>query len=634
MTPKQILTRYWGYSSFRPLQEEIIGSVLEGKDTLALLPTGGGKSVCYQVPALASEGLCLVISPLIALMKDQVDNLRKKGIIASAIHSGIGPAETDLIFNNCLMGATKLLYLAPERLKSEKTLAKIEEMKISLVAVDEAHCISQWGYDFRPSYLEIGRIRESKPGIPVLALTATATAKTVKDITRKLLFNAQNIFRASFRRENLAYMCLDEENKLQRLLKVVSRVKGSGIIYARSRQKTKEIAAFLVKNNHPASFYHAGLKPEIRDDRQQEWSRGKSRIMVCTNAFGMGIDKPDVRFVVHYDIPESIEAYFQEAGRAGRDGKKSYAVMFFNNPDISELKERVKTNYPPPDEIRRVYQALADFYSIPEGAGELTTYDFEMYRFCNRYSINPNTAFNCLKLLEGEYFISLSDAVSLPSKIHFNVNKSELYKFQVAHDRYDPFIKILLRSYTGLFEDYVKINESEIAKRMVEPVEETVKKLKVLNRFGIVTYVPASDKPKVTFLQPRLDSRYVSIPKEILEFRNERAAERMNAMISYISGRAKCRSQALLSYFDETDSPRCGNCDICLTRNKLGLSNLEFDKISSQVKTFLRVKPQPLDTLVQVVQNTTEEKTVKVIQWLIDNDKIAIDAGNTLTWKK
>lgn len=423
MNIHNILAKYWGYHSFRPLQEEIITSVLQGNDTLALLPTGGGKSVCFQVPALVQEGVCIVISPLIALMKDQVDNLQKKGISAIAITSAMHKREIDIAFDNCVYGNIKFLYLSPERLITPIAQARIQKMKVSLIAVDEAHCISQWGYDFRPSYLEIAKLRELQPKVPVLALTATATPEVVKDIQEKLRFKKANVLQKSFERKNLAYVVIGEEDKLSRLLKVVNNVGGTGVVYVRNRKKTQEVAAFLQKNKIPADFYHAGLTPGERSQKQDSWIKNKTRVIVATNAFGMGIDKPDVRFVVHLDLPDSLEAYFQEAGRAGRDEGKAYAVMLYNEADINDLKSNVEMSFPSVEEIRQTYQALANYYQLAVGSGEGAAFDFDISELCRNYKLEPVTVFNSIRFLEKEGYISATEAVYQPSRINFTLNK-------------------------------------------------------------------------------------------------------------------------------------------------------------------------------------------------------------------
>ncbi|MFH1322174.1 MAG: ATP-dependent DNA helicase RecQ [Bacteroidota bacterium] len=641
MTIHQILTKYWGFSKFRPLQEEIINSVLDGKDTLALLPTGGGKSICFQVPALAKEGVCLVISPLIALMKDQVENLKKRGIPATAVFSGMHKNEIDIALDNCIYGKTKLLYLSPERLCSELVRIRIGKMNVNLIAVDEAHCISQWGYDFRPSYLTIADIRKIQPDVPILGLTATATPNVVKDIQKKLLFEKENLFQKSFERKNLAYVVLTEDDKLKRLLKIVNNVRGSGIIYARNRKKTKEIAVFLKKNpdktgkgNISADYYHAGLDSNLRSAKQTAWTKNKCRVIVSTNAFGMGIDKPDVRFVVHFNPPDSLEAYFQEAGRAGRDEKKAFAVLLYNDSDRINFKDLIEISFPSLDEIKNTYQALANYFQLAVGSGEGTCFDFDISDFSDQYNLKILNVFNSIKFLEKEGYITTTDALFMPPKIHFTIKKQKLYEFQVTNKNLDSFIKLLLRSYGGTFDDFVKINEAELAKRANITKKEVINLLKTLDKLQVLTYTPQNKFPQIVFAQPRIDTSDLSISRQNYEERKKQAIERMNAVISYASGSNKCRSQVLLAYFGETDSYRCGICDVCIERNKLQLSQLEFDSVLQQVKPILSSEPKTLTELIDSIKETSEDKAIKVIQWLIDNDKIKYNNDDRLVWNK
>lgn len=622
LTIQQALTKYWGYTEFRPMQEEIITSVLQGKDTLALLPTGGGKSVCFQVPALVSDGICIVVSPLIALMKDQVDNLRKKNINSIAITSAMHKREVDIALDNCIYGQVKFLYLSPERLGSDIVQARIKKMKVNLIAVDEAHCISQWGYDFRPSYLKIAILRDIHPNVPVLALTATATKEVVTDIQQQLRFREQNVLQKSFERRNLAYIVVNEEDKLARLMKVVRNVGGSGVVYVRNRKKTQEIAAFLQRNKITADFYHAGLLPGERAQKQENWIKNRIQIMVSTNAFGMGIDKPDVRFVVHVDLPDSLEAYFQEAGRAGRDEKKAYAVMLVNESDVQELQRSIELSFPSLDEIRQTYQALANYYQLAIGSGENTAFDFDISEFCHRWNLQPVTVFNSIKFLEKEGYVIATEALYQPSRIHFLLNKEELYKFQVANPGFDPFIKLLLRSYGGTFDNYVKISESDMARRGKIDRSRVTDLLQKLQQQEVLSYLSQTNLPQVIFIMPRQDAKTLHISKEHLAGRKTIALKRMEAVIDYVTSRHKCRSQTLLAYFGETDAYRCGVCDVCLERNKLELTDLDFDSIFRQVQLLLGVQPMPLDKLVDGIQGYKEDRSIKVIQWLLDNGKL------------
>lgn len=634
MTIHQLLLKHWGYSHFRPLQEEIINSVLAGNDTLALMPTGGGKSICFQVPALLKEGICIVISPLIALMKDQVENLKAKGIKAMAITSGMNKKEIDIAFDNCVYGDYKFLYLSPERLETDIARVRIQKMKVNLIAVDEAHCISQWGYDFRPSYLKIAELRELLPKVPFLALTATATPEVTKDIQQKLLFRKGNLLRKSFERKNLAYMVIKEEDKMSRLLKIATKIKGTGIVYVRNRKKTQEIAGFLKRNHISSDYYHAGIESHIRDAKQEAWIKNNTRVIVCTNAFGMGIDKPDVRFVVHMDLPDCLEAYFQEAGRGGRDEKKSFAVLLYNDSDKIEMQHNIEMSFPHLDEIQKTYQALANFFQIPIGTGSGSTFDFDINDFCSRYNLNHLIAFNAIKFLEKEGYLSLSDSFFQPSRVHFLFNKEQLYRFQVEHTAFDEFIKLLLRSYSGIFDNYTKISESEIGKRISKTHEEVKRVLTELQKLEVLAYIPQTEMPQLTFLTERTNAKDIHISKENFQKRKEKAEERMSWMMHYVESKTKCRSQMLLSYFGETDSYRCGVCDFCLERNKLELSNLEFERVTDQLKKNLSHNSLPLSDLINSVKNSSEDKTIKVVQWLIENEKLVYSEENKLHWKK
>ncbi|NQV03568.1 MAG: RecQ family ATP-dependent DNA helicase [Bacteroidia bacterium] len=633
MNPRQILLKYWGFASFRPLQEEIIQSILDGEDTLALLPTGGGKSICFQVPALAREGLCLVISPLIALMKDQVDNLKERGIPAAAIYSGMHRDEIDLVLSNAKFGNTKLLYISPERLESTQMRDAIDRMKINFLAVDEAHCVSQWGYDFRPPYLKIAEIRPFIPGVPILALTATATPKVVKDIQQKLEFRKEHLFQQSFERKNLIYVVIKEEDKRQRLLKVIRKVNGPGIVYVRNRRETKQIANFLVKNNISADFYHAGLDGKTRDRRQQAWMKEEKRVIVSTNAFGMGIDKPNVRFVVHLDLPDCIEAYFQEAGRAGRDLKRSYAILLYEEADILNARQNLKTAYPSLVIIRSIYQALGNFLQLPLGSGHDESFEFDISNFCEQFKFQPVIVYNALKFLEKEGYVALNDGLNNPSKLFIKSNKEGLYRFQVANEKYDHFLKTLLRSYPGLFNDFVMIHEGELARRVKMTQEQVTKHLNYLDKQGILDYVPRTTKPLVVFLQERVNPDNLSISPENYKHRLEEATKRMDALIGYTKDARKCRSQALLAYFGETNTKRCGMCDVCLERNKLGLNEQEFEEVISRIKPLLKTKPSTIEEIVTAASPVHEDKVLLAIRWLLDNEKIIPAGDQTYAWK-
>jgi ATP-dependent DNA helicase RecQ len=632
VTIHQILLKYWGYGTFRPLQEDIIQSILAGRDTLALLPTGGGKSICFQVPALAMEGTCLVISPLIALMKDQVENLKKRGIPAAALYTGMHPHEIDIILGNCRYGNIKLLYISPERLQNEKLRETVKHLKINLLAVDEAHCISQWGYDFRPPYLEIANIRPFLPGTPVMALTATATPDVVADIQKKLDFRVQNVFQKSFTRKNLTYLVIKEEDKRNRLLRILNKVQGSAIIYVRNRRETRDIAEFLIKHRISADFYHAGLDPKTRDKRQAAWTNGDKRVIVSTNAFGMGIDKPNVRLVVHLDIPDCIEAYFQEAGRGGRDEKQAYAVLLYENADLLNARSNLAQSFPDLKIIKDVYQALGNHFQIPVGMGKDGCHDFDLPLFSEQYCFQPVEVFHSLKFLEKEGYIQLTEGLQRPSRIFIKADKEELYRYQVEHEPFDNFIKTLLRSYGGILSDFTTISENELSRRCNIPVDKVISNLVFLEKVKLLDYIPSTDKPQVVYTQERTDTKYLTISPEIHRDRKKAAEDRLELMISYAETFTKCRSQVLLAYFGEFDSMRCGKCDVCIERNKISLNELEFDQIVEYLKPLLKSRACSLEEMVESAGNINEDKVLRALQWLIENDKIVMLPDRKYKW--
>lgn len=629
---RQILIKYWGYPNFRPKQAEIIQSVLSGRDTLALLPTGGGKSLCYQVPGMLLDGITIVITPLIALMKDQVDNLRKRNIKAVALFSGMSSHDYELAMNQVTLGDAKFLYLSPERLLSEKFLLILPTLKIKLIAVDEAHCISQWGYDFRPPYLKIAEIRHFFPKIPVLALTATATPAVANDIQLRLGFKNGNFLSSSFMRSNLIYFVSKEENKLQMLLKLVQKQQGTGIVYVRNRKKTKEISDFLEKENISSSFYHAGLDSRVRDQKQKQWKDGFTRVIVATNAFGMGIDKDNVRFVAHLDLPDNPEAYFQEAGRGGRDGKTAYSVIFWDKADILNLHKNFETSYPPLDVIKNTYQALGNYFRLAVGSGEGQAFNFDITDFSRQYQLSPLIAFNSLKILEKEGLLILNDAIYHPSQVKVLMNGGDLYRFQVENAAYDNLIKFILRTYSGVFQQFTSINENQIVQAFGITKIQVQEMLQKLKKLEVLDYTPENNEPQVIYVKERLDVSSIQISPENYEFRKKAAKERLLAMINYIESDHKCRSQQLLSYFGENNSQRCGQCDVCRKRNKTELSKLEFDLMVDLIKPVLKNQPLLIDDLVFSVDTDNVDKLLNTISWLQENGKIREDENHLLHW--
>ena len=630
MEIREVLEKYWGYTNFRPLQEDIIRSVLEGKDTIALLPTGGGKSLCYQVPAMAGEGLCLVISPLIALMKDQVEALKKKGIDAVVVHSGLMKTEIEMHLDNCTFGKTKFLYLSPERLEKRGMTERLSRMKISLIAVDEAHCISQWGYDFRPPYLRIAEIRKFLPSVPVLALTATATNQVIADIQEKLAFKTRNEIKGSFRRSNLTFFAFNEEDKKGRLLKIIQKVKGCGVVYTRNRKNTREIALYLENNGIPATYYNAGLTAPIRSKNQDLWMNGTKPVIVSTNAFGMGIDKPDVRYVIHLDLPESLEAYYQEAGRAGRDGNPAYAIILYDQGDLKNLEEQHGHNFPEPDLIRKIYYALGNYSKIPEGSGEDLSVSFDLYAFAKTYGFSPLVVFSTLNFLSREGQVMFSEQLADSSKLHFLQNREDLYRFQVQHVFFDIFIKTLLRSYSGLFTDYVKINEKDIAKRTGLNQEQVVSYLRQLEQLGVVSYARLKNQPAITWLKDRINPKHLLIDRQNYLTLRENARKRYESVWEYVGAADRCRVKILLSYFDEKEVQACGKCDVCIKLNKEGLQPSEFERLSREVEEVVSATSITLPELISRMGIADEKKVINVVNWLIENMKIRLTEENRL----
>jgi ATP-dependent DNA helicase RecQ len=629
---RKILTRYWGFTSFKPLQEDIIRSVIEGRDTLGLMPTGGGKSITFQVPALAKEGTCLVITPLIALMKEQVNRLNSLEIRSLMIHSAMTKEEIDITIENCIYGDYKFLYVSPERISTQLFQGKAGRLNLSLVAIDEAHCISQWGYDFRPSYLKIATLRDKiSPDVPFLALTATATQNVIEDIMDKLAFREKNVLRTSFERKNISYLVRQVEEKGTYLVKTLNKVGGSGIVYVRSRKRCKEVAEMLAGQGIEADFYHAGLSDELRDKKQASWTLGKTRVIVATNAFGMGIDKPDVRFVIHWDVPDSIENYFQESGRAGRDNKPAYAVLLFSPSDKTRLNDSLRQKFPAVEKIKDTYEALCNFLMVPLGAGKDNVFDFNIAEFVSRYRLPVIETFNSLAFLQREGYVEFTEEINNPSRVHFIVGRDDLYKFQVANESFDGFIKLLLRSYTGMFTEFVVINEETLSKKAAITRDTVYQYLVKLSSMNIIRYIPGKKTSLVIFTEERLMRKALMISPDNYLHVKEKYSARLEKMIDYAESKNRCRSVMLLEYFGE-ESDRCGTCDVCRERNELDLSKYEFDIILEEIKVILSEKNPDSEELVAMI-SYPEEKVIKVIRWLLDHNKILQDSNHRLNWE-
>jgi len=621
----QILHDYWGYSSFRPLQEQIIQSVWEGRDTLGLMPTGGGKSLTFQVPVMGMKGICLVVTPLISLMKDQVDNLRERGIKAAAVYSGMSREEIITTLENCIFGDYKFLYVSPERLSSDIFITKLQAMDVCLLVVDESHCISQWGYDFRPSYLKISGIRRLLEGVPVLALTATATKEVVDDIQEKLLFKEKNLFQKSFVRDNLSYVVRNADNKLAELIHILQTVPGTSIVYVRSRKQTKEIALSLKKAGIMADFFHAGLSHEEKIYKQNAWKLDECRVIVATNAFGMGIDKPDVRTVIHMDLPNSPEEYFQEAGRAGRDEERSYAIILYTAADSTKLKKRITDAFPERDFILRVYEALGNYYQVAVGAGYNDVYDFSLHEFCVPFKLPFLQTHHALKILELAGYIEYTEEIDLRSRIQFLIYRDEMYSLRLDKDS-DELLHAILRNYTGVFSDDVYIDESMLAVRTGKSRKEVIEKLVSLSRLRYIRYIPQKKTPFIVFTTSREETQFVSISRAVYEERKNRFEKRIHSMIGYVEEEAVCRSRMLLIYFDEKNPRDCGCCDVCLKKNETGLSNYEFRRIKEQVEMLLGDgQPRRINNLVDSVTDENTEKVIRVIRFLIDAGELTLE---------
>ena len=625
-TAEEVLKQYWGHDHFRVPQAEIIQSVLSGHDTLALLPTGGGKSVCFQVPTLMMEGLCLVITPLIALMQDQVQQLRQKGIKATAVYSGMSREEIDITLDNCIYGTEKFLYLSPERLQTELFRERVKKMKVCLVAVDEAHCISQWGYDFRPSYLRIAELHELKQEVPFIALTASATRQVKEDIIDKLQFKKDAaVFQKSFARDNLSFVVRETESKEKQLLEVLRKVKGSSIVYVRSRKATQDIARLLNRQEISATFYHAGLDHQERLTRQKEWQQNRVRVMVATNAFGMGINKSDVRTVIHMDLPENLESYYQEAGRGGRDGHRSYAAVIFHKVDVSSLRSKVEQSQPNLEYLKKVYQALANYYQLATGSSQGESYDFDLEDFCKRFSFKSTAVFAALKNLEEEGLTQLSDSFYRPSLLHFSVDKKRLYEFQVANAKYDPFIKTLLRLYGGeLFSDFMPVSESQVARAAKWTEREVKSALQKLSKLQLLNYVSASESPQITFVLSRQDAQHLPVDKAKMERRRKLNFAKMEAMISYVEQNHRCRMQFIQEYFDEVTDLTCGICDVCIDKKKKENQSAMLD-YEQQILYLLKQKPMTVEELEESVAPDERELFLEVVREMLDRSVIRYD---------
>ena len=624
--PEKILKKYWGYDSFRKLQFEIISSVLANNDTLAIMPTGGGKSMCFQVPTLLNDGICLVISPLIALMKDQVANLKTKGIPALSIYSGMSFTEVKTVLQNALYGNFKFLYVSPERLETELFLEYLPNLKINLIAVDEAHCISQWGYDFRPSYLRIASLREYFPDVPILALTASATLEVQKDIREKLLFRKpQKAFRQSFERDNLSYSAFHLFSKENKLLTILNKVPGSGIVYCKTRRRTKEVAELLNLNGIVADYYHAGLTNEERNKRQEDWINNKTRIIACTNAFGMGIDKPDVRAVVHYDVPDALENYYQEAGRAGRDGKKAFAVLLFNDAELEALKKKVAIKFPSNEVIKKVYGALCDFLQIPANSGEEVSYDFDLNAFARNFKLDAYTINSVLKILEQEEIINYSEQFFQPPTVEFTIDKHQLSGLEKSHPEYTETVKGLLRSYDGIFDFPAFINENELAKFIGIKKEELVKILHELKTLDFIDYTPQQEKPQIYFIKNRVKTKELFINQKNILKRKEAYEKRLSAMISFCKNESKCRSEIINFYFDGPPILPCGICDNCLRNKNNNISTDEFNSISSAIKKMTQTNLVTANGIFQQLPGFKEKKIREVLRFLQEENLVIIN---------
>ncbi|MEO8960384.1 MAG: ATP-dependent DNA helicase RecQ [Ginsengibacter sp.] len=632
--PKKILKEYWGYDAFRPLQEEIISSVLAGRDTFALLPTGGGKSICFQIPSMMQDGICLVISPLIALMKDQVANLKNKGIPALSIHAGMSFIEVKKTLQNAMYGNFKFLYVSPERLETALFLEYLSGIRVNLIAVDEAHCISQWGYDFRPSYLRIAAVREYYSDIPILALTASATVEVQKDICEKLQFGeGYGSFHQSFERANLSYSSFEISARQNKLLSILKKVPGSGIVYCKTRKRTKEIAELLVINGVSADFYHAGLTNEQRNKKQEDWINNKVRIVACTNAFGMGIDKPDVRIVIHYDTPDALESYYQEAGRAGRDGKKAYAVLFYSQAELKDLKKQSDIRFPSKEVIKKVYGALCNFFQLPSGSGEGVSYNFDINTFVKNFKLDAYSVNSVLKILEQEELINYSEQFFSPPTVVFTSDKGVLRSVEESYPDYDQVVKGLLRSYDGIFDFPCAINEYQLSKFISMHQERVSQILIELKGMGVIDYTPQKEKPQVYFLKNRVKTADLFINEKNIIKRKRAFEKRFDAMIQFAGNKNQCRSKMIAFYFNDLTASRCGICDNCLSAKRTIITKDEFDLISQGIKNISRQKEVTTEDIFQSLASFKENKVWKVLTFLQEENILTVNQNGLIKSK-
>ena len=632
-TPVDILKQYWGHAQFRPLQEDIVQSVLDGYDTLALLPTGGGKSICFQVPAMAKGGLCLVISPLIALMKDQVLNLTKRGIAATAIFTGMGNGEIEAVLDACAAGKYRFLYVSPERLQTKVMQAQLSRLGITLLAIDEAHCISQWGHDFRPEYLKIADIRPFLPGVPVIALTATATARVVDEIMEKLAMKKGNIFRKSFQRSNLAYQVAYEEDKFGAMLAALRKQPGTAVVYAGTRRKTELAAEWLRRQGISALHYHAGLEAKERDARQRDWIAGKVRVIVCTNAFGMGIDKPDVRLVIHLAPSDCIEAYFQEAGRAGRDEQAAFCLLLYHPSDRQEAEHFLALGFPPIETIKQVYAALGQHFQLAIGSGKGQRFDFELSSFAQAYNLKPIEVHHSLTFLHRAGYLFVGEEVLLPSKVRFTADATTVYDFRLRHKEFDPFIDLLLRTYSGIMEQYVKIDEFKLAGKLRILSTDIPPLLKRLDQLGLLDYVPKTDKPQIYWLEERIPEDRLVIPEQHYAQLLKLKSEKLQAMLRYCESTENCRSSMLLKYFDELEAPACGHCDYCLSLHQHALTERLLAELADRFAEVAKDEITAEGILAQL-SGFNKNLVLHALNWFMEHGQLESTGNDSLRWKQ